>query len=71
MDKYEYYDYHPRNQHVRRRDGMWRGRSEGSEFFDHRNSPVALIGTVGTRAEGTALGCQHPKLPQSLPGLGV
>lgn len=28
MDKYRDYGYHPRNQHVRGRDGMWWGRSE-------------------------------------------
>lgn len=50
MDKYEDYDYHPRNQHVRRRDGMWQGRSECSELLVNRNSAVAL---AGTRAEGT------------------
>lgn len=32
----------------------------------NRNSPVALAGTVGTRAEGTGFGCQHPPVPQSL-----
>lgn len=48
MDKYEDYDYHPRNQHVRRRDGMWQGRSECSELLVNRNSAAAL----GLRAQG-------------------
>lgn len=60
MEKYEDYYDHPRNQHVRRRDGVWWGRSECSEFHASRSSTVALTGSVGT-----GFGCQHPRVAQS------